>query len=58
MLHNEALQVYENWISEEIRAVIYILFWRWTPVIVLFPYGSNLYKINSDLYLYLSINPY
>lgn len=49
MLHNEALQVYEKWLSKETRDIICIWFWRWTPAIVIFPYGNYLYKINSDL---------
>lgn len=58
MLQNEVLQVDEKWISKEIRAVICIWFWRWTPVTVIFPYGSYLYKMNSDLDLDLRVNPY
>lgn len=50
MLHNEALQVCKKWISKEIRAVICAWLRRWTSVIVIFPYGGHLYKINRDLY--------
>ena len=57
MLHNEALQVYEKWISKEIRAVICIWFWRWTPITVIFffLYDRYLYKINSDLDLKINL---